>query len=69
MSDAATRLAEAEEALLDILTGKHIRALQDQNGERVEYSRANLPALQAYIGQLKAEAAGLGASGPMGVVF
>ena len=44
----------------------------DQNGERVEYTRANSAQLRAYILELQRAIASNGttiASGPMGVIF
>ena len=48
-----TRLSEAEAAEHDIMTGQGVRRWIDQNGESVEYSRANLTQLQAYIQRLR----------------
>ena len=70
MSDA-TKLAEAREALHDLLRGQHVRELQDQNGERVAYSRMNVSELQAYIRELErsCSTAALGTSGPLRPLF
>ena len=51
--DDATRLAEAKAALHDLLRGQGVRELQDQNGERVAYHRADIPRLRAYIAELE----------------
>lgn len=48
-----TRLAEAEEALHQIMLGNGARVYVDQNGERVEYFAANSARLRAYIAELK----------------
>jgi hypothetical protein len=47
------RLAEAEEALHQLQMGEKPRVFQDQNGERVEYTVASIPKLQAYIAKLE----------------
>jgi len=52
-----SRLLEAETAYHDIMTGKAVRKWVDQNGESVEYSRANVSQLSSYIEALKAEIA------------
>lgn len=53
----AQRIAEAETALHDLMTGKAVVEVVDQNGERVRYSVANRQALVAYLQSLKAELA------------
>lgn len=53
MTDAE-RLADAKEKLHELLTGKAVRVLVDQNGERVEYTAANRAQLQAYVNRLEA---------------
>jgi len=63
------RLREAEKAYYEIISGRGVRTLVDQNGERVEYGVANLPRLSSYIAELK-RALGCGSvSGPMRVFF
>lgn len=47
------RLTEAEEALHLLQMGEKPRVFQDQNGERVEYTVASIPKLEAYIAKLK----------------
>lgn len=54
-----TRLAQAEQAEHDLLTGGSVRKWVDQNGESVEYSMVNIKGLQAYIARLRSEIAGL----------
>lgn len=46
-------LGEAEESLHRLNTGRALRVLVDQNGERTEYSGANRQGLIAYINQLR----------------
>lgn len=52
MSDA-TRLDEAKDALHDLIRGQQVREIQDQNGERVAYTRTDIPALRTYIAELE----------------
>jgi hypothetical protein len=61
-------LAEARQAKHEIATGTKVSVWMDQNGERVEYSRANMGVLQAYIAELEADLAAAvnGASRPTG---
>lgn len=47
------RLEDAENAYHDLVTGKAVVEVVDQNGERVRYSAANRSALLSYIGELK----------------
>lgn len=54
------RLDEAKAALHDLMTGRAVRVVVDQNGERVEYSVANRANLMAYIAMLEAELANPG---------
>lgn len=63
------RLREAEKAYYEIISGRGIRTLVDQNGERVEYGVANLPRLSAYIAELKRLLGCGSVSGPMRVFF
>lgn len=55
---AAQRLAEAKDALHAILTGRGVQRVQDQSGEAITYSTANVTRLRAYIKELEAEVAG-----------
>jgi len=68
---AAERLVEAEDALHQLLTGTSARVVVDQNGERIEYTAANVGKLRAYVQELKQEIAGqtLGSNGPLRAVF
>jgi hypothetical protein len=47
-----TRLDDARKKRHDIITGTAVRRFIDQNGETVEYSQANLGALDRYIDEL-----------------
>lgn len=68
---AAQRLVEAEDALHELVTGTSARVVVDQNGERIEYTAANVGRLRTYIQELKNEIAGvtLGSNGPLRAVF
>lgn len=59
-----TRLEQAESAYHDIMTGTAVRRFVDQNGEQVEYSRANVAQLSAYIEKLRAQIAEADGSTP-----
>lgn len=48
------RLKAAEEAYDKLMTGKSVKVLVDQNGERVEFNGASAYRLAAYIEELKA---------------
>lgn len=50
---ACQRLAEAEQALHTLSLGGALRAITDENGERVEYTSANRVSLIAYINMLR----------------
>lgn len=54
----AEKLAEARQAYHEIMTGQAVNRFIDQNGESVQYSRANIAALTAYIAKLEGELAG-----------
>lgn len=47
------RLADAESALHQLIIGGGTRVYVDQNGERVEYFKADTAKLRAYIMELK----------------
>lgn len=68
---SAERLVEAQQALHELVTGTSARVVVDQNGERVEYTAANVGRLRAYIEELKREIAAepMGANGPLRMVF
>lgn len=58
MADLAqleTWLQEAENAYHTVAIGGGVTVVVDQNGERVEYSRANLAALGKYVATLQAK--------------
>ncbi len=50
----ATWLSEAEQALHDVTVGGKIVEIQDQNLEKLTYSRANVGALRQYVADLRA---------------
>jgi hypothetical protein len=62
------RLNEAKTAFHDLMTGKAVRVVVDQNGERVEYSVANRQSLMAYIAALEAELANAGRPASVGAM-
>ena len=51
-------LVQAEGALHELMIGMRATVFVDQNGERVEYARASLPRLQAYVAHLRELVAG-----------
>lgn len=64
----AERLVEAEQALHDLIIGKAVAEVTDQNGERIRYGLPNKSNLQAYIADLKRQIAGTTAEvGPMSI--
>lgn len=70
MATAAERLAEAKSALHQILIGQGVASVRDSSGESINYSRANIGALRAYIRELEIEVAGTTPiSGPIRPVF
>lgn len=69
MADRATLviwLSKAEKAYNDLQTGKLVKVMVDQNGERVEFNATTAPRLLNYIADLKRQL-GIGAAplGPM----
>ena len=48
-------LAEAQTAYHSVVIGGGVTVVVDQNGERVEYSRANATGLARYIATLQAQ--------------
>ena len=56
-------LREAEEAYFRISMGQNVVIVIDQNGERVEYQKANLTALADLIRKMKMELAACGLLG------
>lgn len=58
------RLAGAEEAQYQLVTGGMARVFVDQNGERIEYAASNLAGLTKYIFLLKTQL-GMSVSGPI----
>lgn len=54
----------------DLRTGRSARVVVDQNGERVEFTSANVAGLRAYIDELeRAVAATLISRGPLNPYF
>jgi hypothetical protein len=53
MADLATRLAEAEQAYHDLMTGQSAAELRDSNGELIRFTPANAARLLGYIAGLK----------------
>lgn len=68
MATVAEKLADAEAAYHELLLGRSARVFVDQNGERVEFTAANRPALAQYIADLKAQLNGVSRA-PAGVFF
>lgn len=54
MATDAEKLAEAEQAYHDLVTGNKARVIVDQNGERVEFVTTNKAQLYQYIVSLRA---------------
>lgn len=63
----STRLAQAEEALHNLVTGRMARVIVDQNGERVEFTMTSVSQLQAYIDSLRGASAPV--RKPLGFLF
>lgn len=53
--DACTLLRQADLAYSQIRFGGAVRSVQDQNGERIEFSSANAASLLAYMRVLQAQ--------------
>lgn len=64
-----TRLTSAESALHDLMIGNSVRVFVDENGERIEYSAANIQRLRAYIWDLKQQLGKITITGPMQIWF
>ena len=58
MATTAELLAEAQAAYHRLMVGEAAVSFTDQNGERVEYTRASAPRLAAYISDLERQVAG-----------
>lgn len=73
MATVQERLNEAEAAYHDLVTGRAVAEIRDQNGETVRYSKADLSKLQLYINSLKQTLAASGGTstsgGPMRVLL
>lgn len=69
MATSRDLLAEAQRAQHALVTGQAPRVVVDQNGERVEFTPANMAELNKYINSLQAKIAGTRSNRPMGVYF
>ena len=69
MAATQAKLDAAEDALHDIQIGGQVRVTVDQNGERVEYSVANVTRLKAYILEMKLELGQTTIPGPLAPRF
>jgi len=58
MATTVEQLAEARAAYHRLLIGEAALVYVDQNGERIEYTRASAPRLAAYIVDLERQIAG-----------
>jgi len=56
-------LTAAEDALLNLNTGRSARVIVDQNGERVEFSAINISGLRSYINTLTSQLIACGCPG------
>ena len=63
------RLDEAEAAYHQLMIGRNVVNVRDQNGEQVTYSNANKNSLSNYIADLKRQLGITTNSGPMKVWF
>lgn len=52
MATNAELLVQAQTAMHELRTGRSARVVVDQNGERVEFTSANVAGLRAYIDEL-----------------
>jgi hypothetical protein len=64
----AELLADAKAAYHALVTGKQASVVVDQNGERVEFTRASATTLAAYIAQLET-GSGRVSRGPLNPFF
>lgn len=61
-------LNEARAAYYKIISGQSVSVVIDQNGERIEFQRGNVVALEAYIRRIESElsaASGYGVHAPL----
>lgn len=63
------QLAAARAAYFNLVTGKAVKVVIDQNGERIEFVAANADRLRAYIADLEAQIAGTALRRPLIPVF
>ena len=72
--DCTTRLAEARDALHNLITGQQVVSASFE-GESVSYTQADRPNLEAYVARLEAQCGGSGVGvtaqrrGPARVVY
>lgn len=73
MSCDREKLAAAEAAYHDLMTGRMARVIVDSNGERVEFTSASAGRLWAYIESLRAQCRAAGnpntPKGPFRFIF
>jgi hypothetical protein len=70
MATTEEKLAEAQQAYHDLVTGNKARVIVDQNGERVEFVTTNKAQLYQYIVSLQTQVASPAPNtGPMGFLF
>lgn len=62
------KLVQAETAYHNLMTGKSVKVVVDQNGERVEFAASNSTKLLQYIQWLRRQL-GASATGPLKVFF
>lgn len=55
--DLQTRLKEARNALHQLMIGRSVVEVTDQNGEKLRYTAANRTDLKQYVAELEAELA------------
>lgn len=55
--DNATKLAQAQQALHNLLLGQQVTSIT-RDGKRVDFKQADIDKLRQYISQLEAEEAG-----------
>lgn len=69
MATTQELLDSAKEAYHQLVTGNKPLVVVDQNGERVEYQRADVGRLRAYIYDLHIQINQSNGPGPMGAFF
>ena len=69
MATLEERLADAEDAYHNLMTGQSVVEVRDGNGELVRYNAASATRLAAYVQDLKRQLGLSTISGPMKVWF